>query len=94
MTTSGRSKQPEHGQPRTYRITVRGLLEKSWASRLADMNITGSSRGDERETVLIGRLQDQAALFGVLNTLYELHLPVLSIELLDSPQPAGTEGQE
>ena len=32
------------------------------------------------ETTLSGQLADQAALTGVLNTPYELHLPVLSVE--------------
>lgn len=31
-------------------------------------------------TTLVGQLRDQAALFGVLNSLYELHLPILSVE--------------
>lgn len=30
------------------------------------------------ETVLIGRLQDQAELSGILNTLYELRFPIIS----------------
>jgi len=34
-------------------------------------------------TLLVGHLIDQAALSGVLNTLYELHLPLLSVENLD-----------
>jgi hypothetical protein len=34
-------------------------------------------------TLLVGPLIDQAALSGVLNTLYELHLPLLSVENLD-----------
>ena len=34
-------------------------------------------------TILIGHLKDQAALSGVLNALYDLHLPVISVELLD-----------
>jgi len=38
-------------------------------------------------TLLVGELIDQAALVGVLNTLYEWHLPVLSVERL----PAGQE---
>jgi len=33
-------------------------------------------------SILLGELVDQAALAGVLNTLYELHLPVLSVERL------------
>ena len=35
-------------------------------------------------TTLLGELSDQAALAGVLNTLYELHLPVLSLERLSA----------
>jgi hypothetical protein len=34
-------------------------------------------------TILVGYLADQAALPGVLNALYELHLPLLSAENLD-----------
>jgi hypothetical protein len=34
-------------------------------------------------TILIGRLMDQAALCGVLNALYDLHLSVISVEFLD-----------
>ena len=33
-------------------------------------------------TILVGHLQDQAALSGVLNELYELHLPLLTVESL------------
>ena len=33
-------------------------------------------------SILLGELADQAALAGVLNTLYELHLPVISVERL------------
>ena len=37
-------------------------------------------------TTLTGALADQAALSGVLNVLYGLHLPVLSAELIgDEP---------
>jgi hypothetical protein len=34
-------------------------------------------------TILEGHLPDQAALSGILNTLYEMHLPLLSVENLD-----------
>ena len=33
-------------------------------------------------TTLEGELGDQASLVGVINTLYGLHLPVLSVECL------------
>jgi hypothetical protein len=35
-------------------------------------------------TLLEGELLDQAALAGVLITLYDLHLPVLSVECLSA----------
>jgi len=34
-------------------------------------------------TTLEGRLLDQAALTGVINTLYDLGLPLVSVECLD-----------
>jgi hypothetical protein len=48
------------------------------------MYITTNRRGD-RKTVatLVGLMRDQAELAGVLNTLYELHLPLLSVEYLN-----------
>jgi hypothetical protein len=73
-----------HG-PAVYEIRVRGRLEATWSDRLEGMRITESRRLDgEMETVLVGRLADQAAFSGVLNTLYELHLPVVSVDCLDS----------
>jgi hypothetical protein len=35
-------------------------------------------------TILVGHLIDQAALAGVLNALYELHMPLLSVECMDT----------
>jgi hypothetical protein len=49
------------------------------------MSITASSQGSQGQvTMLVGQLNDQAELAGVLNTLYELHLTLLSVELLTS----------
>jgi len=67
-----------------YRIRVRGCVDAAWSTRLGGMQIKEllSPEGDV-ETILVGRLADQAALSGVLNTLYELHLPMLSTECID-----------
>ena len=59
--------------------------DPSWSDGLEGMNVTrADSAGGADQTVLVGRLPDQAALSGVLNTLYELHLPVLSVECLEA----------
>ncbi len=39
---------------------------------------------DHTVTILCGELSDQTALAGVLNTLYELHLLLLSVERLEN----------
>ena len=72
------------GMPATYRIRIQGFLEKRWADRLGDMHI--NTRNQENQaplTTLVGRVRDQAELMGVLNSLYELQVPLLSVELLN-----------
>ena len=63
--------------PAIYRICVNGTLAPEWSKHLATMQLTPVDGG---KTILVGRLNDQAALSGVLNALYELHLPVYSVE--------------
>ena len=70
--------------PSTYRIRVQGRVDSSWADRLGGMTVTEDSSNDQAAvTILEGHLPDQAALSGVLNTLYEMHLPLLSVDNLD-----------
>ena len=74
------------GTSAQYRICVLGGLDKKWSDRLAGMTIqTTHSSEHPKITTISGHLLDQAALSGVLNTLYELHLPLLSVENLDMP---------
>jgi hypothetical protein len=66
-----------------YRIRVRGELAPDMSDRLEGMQIENTFRNDGRaESVLEGRLDDQSALSGVLNTLYDMHLPVVSADCL------------
>ena len=68
----------------TYRIRVRGLLDPKWADYFGKLHIVENrSARDEAFTTLYGPVQDQAALFGVLNLLYDLHYTVLLVECLD-----------
>jgi hypothetical protein len=70
--------------PANYRIEVEGEVPESWSDRLAGMRITTRQRADQSTvTTLIGGVKDQAELSGVLNTLYGLHLPILSVENLE-----------
>ena len=77
-------------RPATYQITVQGMIDPDWSDRLSGMTI-GLIREEACPpvTTLKGELSDQAALAGVLNTLYELHLPILSVLCLSYQQAAG-----
>ena len=68
-------------RPGKYRICVQGFIDKSWSERLGGMHISTSKQGEQSPvTDLIGTLMDQAELAGVLNTLYEMHMPILLVE--------------
>ncbi len=70
-------------KPANYRINILGELDASWSDKLAGMTITHECDGDgDKTTSLEGYLRDQAALSGILNALYELHFPVLSVKLV------------
>jgi len=73
----------EFDGPATYRIVVRGSLSKDWSDRLAGMDISTTSHGDQApRTTLVGPIRDQAELNGVLDTLYGLHLTILKVETI------------
>ena len=75
------TKDIEFGGPATYRIVVKGALDDHWSDRLAGMAISvAESESGSPQTTLVGPLRDQAQLNGVLETLYDLHLPILRVE--------------
>lgn len=71
-------------RPASYCIRVVGTLDKHWSDRLGGMTITSSDQaGKKGITTLSGRLIDQAALFGVLKALYDMRMPLISVECLE-----------
>ena len=77
-------KVPPLQHPATYRIRIGGRLDASWSERLSDMTVTSTGGRDAAETTTLeGRVPDQAALTGVINTLADLRRPLISVECLD-----------
>ena len=71
--------------PGNYRIEVQGHLRASWVDHFGSMTIESSlSKANIEVTVLKGKVSDQSELAGILNTLYELHMPLLSVQYLDN----------
>jgi len=77
--------------PATYRIAVQGSVSGDWSERLGGMRLSVAGKNDP-VTWLIGRLPDQTGLFGVLETLHELHLSLLSVEVMDAEAGTGDPG--
>ena len=75
-----------------YQIKVLGHLDSNWATRIGAMTVRFEIDGDKGEvTVLEGAVDDQAELAGILNTLYELHLPLISVNR--AAEPSTTQGR-
>ena len=70
--------------PATYRIRLQGKLDKNWSEYLDGMTIADAQATDWTPvTILTGQLVDQAALIGVLNSVYDLGFPLISVECLE-----------
>ena len=83
MSADAPVKNLRFDSPARYRIRVGGRIGPAWSDRLEGMQIRlASGREDPVVTTLLGELSDQAALAGLLRTLYELHLPLLSVVCL------------
>ena len=59
-----------------HEIRVQGRLDDRWVDWLEGLALT---RENDGTTTLTGRLVDQAALHGVLNTIRDLNLPIVSV---------------
>ena len=84
MVEKSRAARLRMDGPATYRIIVQGGLDERWSGRLGGLEILVFYTEEKSAvTKLSGELMDQAALFGVLNTLYELHLPLIAVVEMD-----------
>jgi hypothetical protein len=62
--------------PRGYEIRVEGHLDDRWAARFEHLALT---REDDGTTALRGPVPDQAALHGLLVTVRDLGMTLLSV---------------
>lgn len=72
--------------PASYRIRIKGLIGPEWSDWFDGMTITYD---EHNETILSGQLLDQAALYGILNKIQALGLPLLSV--LHEAAPSSEE---
>jgi hypothetical protein len=81
--------------PATYWIAVQGALALDLSDRLEGMAITREVTDDGTViSILAGELTDQSALAGVLLSLYELHVTLISIEQIPARPPPSRPASE
>lgn len=72
-------------KPGIYAIDVAGVVDRTWADRLGGLTISEpeiTAECPQPMTKLVGWLPDQAALAGVLNTLYDNRYALLGVAYL------------
>ena len=66
-----------------YEIRVEGVLDQRWTAWFEGLEIAS----DHSQTVISGRVADQAALHGLLNRVCDLGLVIVSVRRLDPDDP-------
>ena len=78
----------DHHEPQLYEIRIEGHLDSRWAAWFEGMTITALDNG---ETLLIGPVIDQAALYGLLKKVRDLGMPLLSVIRIEPEQANGPD---
>ncbi len=79
----------------TYQVRVQGQISERWAHWFEEMTIdTEQDAGAAGTTVLSGPVADQAALLGLLQKLYTLGLPLLSVRRIETGDAEGADEHE
>ncbi len=81
MTTSKLIKDYE-GRA-TYQITVRGKVDPLFIQRLNSFSVTHIESERAILSTLTGEIDDQEALSGLLNILFDHRFPVISVMKID-----------
>ena len=79
-------RDPSH--PMIYQIRIKGHLGPQWADWFGGLTITLEDNGD---TLLTGPVLDQAALHGLLRTVRDLGLPLISVTHAQTGQADGPD---
>ena len=74
-----------------YRIRLKEQLDQRWSAWLGGLMVMHEANG---ETVLTGEVVDQAALYGLLSKVRDLHLTLISVTPLKSDSPSKEEAKE
>lgn len=72
-------------QPATYQIKVQGKVNQQWLQNFESLKMDF----DGSVTTFTGRISDQAALRGLLNSLWDLNLTLCSVKRFERNNEDG-----
>jgi hypothetical protein len=67
-------------EPARHELRGQGVLDARWSAWFEGLQLSSDQAG---QTIIAGRVADQAALHGLLAKLRDLGLPLLSVRRLD-----------
>lgn len=70
-----------------YEVRIEGHLDSRWAAWFDALSLTNESDGT---TVFRSQVADQAALYGLLQKVRDIGLPLLSVAQVEADQPGST----
>jgi len=73
-----------HHNPGRYEIRLKGHLDSRWAAWFDGLSLTNESDGT---TIIHGPVVDQAALYGLLQKVRDIGLPLVSVTPVQPGQP-------
>ena len=73
-----------------FEIRVQGVVDARWADYFGGTLIKHKIGSNAPVSVLSGQFQDQAALLGMLNTLYNMGFPLLSFQCIEPNDASGS----
>ena len=79
-----RNSKTDPSQAMIYQIRIKGHLAPPWSDWFGGLSITLE---DDGYTILTGKVDDQAALFGMLKKVRDLGMPLISVNPIKPFQP-------
>lgn len=66
-----------------YKIVVQGEIDQEWLDQMMGLQVNIHKRKDKGSiTTLIGQIHDQSALSGILTMINDMHMTVISVNML------------
>jgi hypothetical protein len=79
----------EFDKPAKYEIRVRGRLDARWSHWFANLQVIPQPNG---ESLLVGPVADQAALYGVISRMRDLGVILISVRRVSKEEGATPDG--